>query len=190
MNYKFLQKNKGFTLLETMIAVLILTVALNSLFTLVTSSLFSATYAKNKITAVYLAQEVVDYVRNDRDNTAFKGNNGGDWTSFLAHYGSGNMCFGSYGCVVEPADTNTTTSVSACTSIGCPTLFYDTGATNFDYYTYKNTFGSAVKTSFQRQVLMSTSNGGDELDMTVTVKWMNGGVANTQILRSSLLKWQ
>jgi type II secretory pathway pseudopilin PulG len=187
------QKNKGFTLVETMIAVFILVVALNGLLGLIASSLFSARYAKNDITANYLIQEALDYIRNDRDTVAFQRYGGGDWASFQTKY-SNNGCFSGTGCYMEPS-LNT---ISACSgaigggfgSIGCPVFKYDEAATNKDFYTYQNV---GVNSNFKRQVTMvvnPTINNPDEIDIKVTVEWLNGSLVRSRSSRISLLNWQ
>ena len=188
------QYNRGFTLIETMVAVFILTLSLASLLTLTSSSVFSARYAKNDITANYLLQEVADYIRNDRDNVAFHQNTGGvGWNTFLDTYGYGDgslaTCFLANGCYFEPASISVVPP-TACPSGVCPTLGYDDGAINNDFYTYRNPAGFAPSV-FQRKVLMKINNlNSDELDITVIVTWNNGGLALSRSLHFILLNWQ
>ena len=66
-----LQKDRGFTLIETMFAVIIMAFSITIFMNVVANTLFSARYAKNEITANYLAQEAIDYIRNDRDSIVF-----------------------------------------------------------------------------------------------------------------------
>ncbi|MDE2031133.1 MAG: type II secretion system protein [Patescibacteria group bacterium] len=189
MKSKNLQKNTGFTLIETMVAIFILTLAMNALMGLISSSLFSARYARNEIVANYLVQEAVDYIRNDRDTTALQHYGGGTWNSFLSKYGSstsGTECFNSTnGCEIEPANS----TIQACPSSGCGLLNYDGNATNNDFYTYLTPSGFST-TTFSRQVKMSiNSKNADELDITITVKWKNGNISRTKTLSVSLLNW-
>jgi prepilin-type N-terminal cleavage/methylation domain-containing protein len=112
-----LQKNKGFTLLETLIAIFVMAVAFTSLLSLMTTTMFSARYANNEITATYLAQEAVDYIRNDRDTTAFQG---GNWNDFINHYGATlgtpSVCYSitDPGCNLDAFDLTPATSVVQC----------------------------------------------------------------------------
>jgi prepilin-type N-terminal cleavage/methylation domain-containing protein len=205
INYTFPMINKrqaGFTLLETLVAVFILTIALNSLFSLVANSLFSSQYAKNEITATYLAQEAVDYIRNNRDTEAFQHLGGGTWTSFLGNYGYDQAsCFSSDGCYLDASNPDPTASVQACTSSGCPVFLYDADpvANNrMSYFTY-NTEINAVPTIFKRTIKLSlnpsvpslvSTDPDNELDIVVTVEWKNGSVSLSRVLQASLLKWQ
>ncbi len=182
--------NSGFTLLEMIVAIFIMAVAFTAIMTLMSASIYSSKYARDEITANYLAQEVIDYVRNDRDTTAFQG---GDWAGFLLHYG--NMpgmpvsCLSSDGCTIDVFDSNPFTSVNACDPAPnlCPKMLFDANASNGSYYNYAS---GGVGSNFRRTVYMNTSNSGEELDILVKVEWLNGKVPRTQILKASLLQWQ
>ena len=200
MNKYNIQKNRGFTLIETMIAVFILVLAMNSLLGLLAGSLFAARYAKNDIVANYLTQEAIDYIRNDRDTFAFQqASSGGGWNNFLNRYGyaTSTSCFSTDGCEFEPAKMLVTpTTPSDCNStitspysLPCRTLNYDENATNKDFYTYDNT-GTLPLSGFKRQIIMTYDNSlPDELDIKVTVEWLNGSVAKSKVSRVSLLNW-
>ena len=66
-NKKFFKNKSGFTLLETLVAIMLFVIALSALLALVRDSVTSATYTKNDVVATYLAQEGIDYIRNIRD---------------------------------------------------------------------------------------------------------------------------
>lgn len=186
--------NKGFTLIETMVAVFILMIAINAFFGLIAGSIFNARYAKNEITANYLAQEAMDYIRNDRDTVAFQQmNSGGGWANFISRYDT-NGCFSGNGCIVEPSIG----TVVACSgalgggfgSLPCPIFRYDESGNNAnkDFYTYIPNVG--VPSNFKRQVIMYQNANIDELDIKVTVEWQNGTLSRSKTTRMSLLNWQ
>ena len=60
--------NAGFTLIETLVAVSLLSVAIVAPMSLTTKSLAAAYYARDQIVAFHLAQEAVETVRHFRDN--------------------------------------------------------------------------------------------------------------------------
>lgn len=80
MKKNFRQKNKGpapyeaggfrsgFTLVETLVALSIFTVSILGLLGVLTRSSANINYAKQKMTASYLAQEGMECIRNIRDN--------------------------------------------------------------------------------------------------------------------------
>lgn len=199
--------------METMVAVFILTVTLASLLTIVTNSIFDSRYARNEIIANYLLQEAVDSIRNNRDTIAFQhyddGSGAGDWAKFLNKYGYNNgsnsdTCFVSdlststSGCYIDPLDNSkiplTCSSSGDFGSSDCPVLSFDSNATNNTFYTYavKDTSGNFLpKSNFKRQIAMKISdNNPDELDVRVTLEWLNGSLLRSRSLQLSLLNWQ
>lgn len=61
-------KNKGFSLMEVIIAVAVIITALIAAMTLISFSVSAITSSKSKITATNLAQEGLEIVRNIRDS--------------------------------------------------------------------------------------------------------------------------
>ncbi|MCC6323257.1 prepilin-type N-terminal cleavage/methylation domain-containing protein [Candidatus Nomurabacteria bacterium] len=186
----------GFTLLETLIAIFIMVVAFASLLSLMTTTMFSARYATNEITATYLAQEAVDYIRNDRDTTAIIG---GDWIGFINHYGNyqtipATNCYATAGCYFDVTDTTYSLITPCLTPPGsCPNLNYEESPASGGYYISVPS-STSVPTKFKRTVTIIPGNfvGAipEELMITVRVDWSNGSRPRSQILRASLLKWQ
>ena len=62
------QKNKAFTLIETLVAISIFTMSILGLLSVLASGISNTNYAKQKVAATYLAQEGIEYVRNLRDS--------------------------------------------------------------------------------------------------------------------------
>lgn len=79
--------NKGFTLIETLVAVFILGVSIAGPITFVSSALQSSYYSRDQVTAFYLAQEAVELIKNIRDTNLLNGN---DWTNNLGSCLSGD----------------------------------------------------------------------------------------------------
>jgi Tfp pilus assembly protein PilV len=197
MNKYKKQRNKGFTIVEAMVAIFILTVSVSSMLGITASSAASARYANNEITANYLLQEAIDSIRNSRDTIAFQTKDGtGGWDKFLQRYGSPlDKCFSTGGCylsmdIFKTEDTTTNSSdVSNC-GTSCPYLKYDdTGGHLFYNYTGGDT------SEFKRTVNMKEITP-DEVKVTATLEWTNGDNSNTrstlrtQTLTVYLLNWQ
>ncbi|MFA6257804.1 MAG: type II secretion system protein [Candidatus Paceibacterota bacterium] len=67
MNKFLRQKNKAFTLVETLVSISIFTMSILGLMSILASSISNTNYVKQKITAEYLAQEGIEHARNIRD---------------------------------------------------------------------------------------------------------------------------
>ncbi len=189
MNLFQKQKNRGFTIIEALVAIFILSISVASMLGITASTASSARYANNEVTANYLLQEAIDSVRNSRDTMVFQ--NGSSWNTFLNRYGyaSNSKCFGVSGCVLaiadfDPAGTNNNDVISCNPS--CPALNYDSTAGTTLFYKYT---GGGVLSKFTRKVNMTLITP-DEIKVTATLDWLNGSVAKTQTLEVYLLNWQ
>jgi prepilin-type N-terminal cleavage/methylation domain-containing protein len=189
--------DKGFTLLEVLVAVFMLTVALASLLTIVTDSLFAAKYANNQLTATYLAQEAIDFIRNDRDTTAFQNDN---WSAFVYHYGdpsAPSMCYTPEGCSFDVTDWSFSDMVycdpgliTTFGTITCPQFFMETNLPTTSFYHHNSTSPNAIIVPFKRQIKLQLANSDEEMRISVTIEWMNGSMTKSETLNASLLKWQ
>ncbi len=193
-NNKRILPKAGFTLVETMFAVFILTSTIVGLMTVVSNSLFAARYARDEITVNYLLQEVVDYIRNDRDTTVFL-TDGGTWANFQAKYS--NCSDQGTGCYFNVLTSNGVVTPTQCPYLalgsGCPYLYYDKNADTTPFYVTDNgtNMGSMVKTNFRRKIVVKqNATNPDEIDVIVTVDWLNGGLSMTRSLKTSFMKWQ
>ncbi|MCX6715954.1 MAG: prepilin-type N-terminal cleavage/methylation domain-containing protein, partial [Candidatus Taylorbacteria bacterium] len=77
---KHIPKNKyaekrGFTIVETLVAITILMIAIAGPLVVASKSLFSSNLSKNQMVASYLAQESMEVVKNIRDNNLYLGQN-------------------------------------------------------------------------------------------------------------------
>jgi len=86
-----MKNKKGFTLVETMVAITILTLAISGAFMTANSAIVAAEVARDQLTASYMAQEGIEYVRLMRDNdylAAYKSNTATassvGWNNFLS----------------------------------------------------------------------------------------------------------
>ncbi len=82
------QKEKGVTLLELMITIFVISVGIVGTFGLIERTIQSASIARSRLVAVYLAQEGIELVRNVRDDNLVKGEewdegiNPGEWSVY------------------------------------------------------------------------------------------------------------
>ena len=186
-------KNKqgGFTLVEALTAIFILTFVVVGLMTVVSDSLFATKYAKDEITVNYLLQEAIDYVRNDRDTMVFLNREvgiGDAWTSFYTKYTTANCNNTTSGCSLDVNTSNG--NLISCPSSGCSNLYLDESITgNYFYSTESLGTTRKIKTNFKR-MLNVTSVGDSQIEVKATVYWRNGNSNKSRFLTTTLSKWQ
>ncbi len=165
----------GFTLIETLMAIFILSVALTGPLTIASKGLQTALIAKDQTTAYYLAQDAVEYVRFKRDSNTLEGK---EWLDGFVG------CSVADGCTVD----SVTNVVTPCPSAGCAALNYQESK---NWFTYSSGTG-ITKSSFVRKVTFTAVSGNaDEMTVTVAVSWKDVGVlTRTVVVRENIFKWQ
>lgn len=189
--------SKGFTLIETLIAIFIFSISITALFTLSGTTTNSGQYSKNDIIATYLAQEAADIVRNDRDSIIFqKFNQAGstDWAGFLLKYSS---CFSpDIGCEIDAF----TKSVYECASLddagtpACSTINIYRNQTSIPYIDYygidpTNSVTPIDKTSFRRKIVLYNNPDNNSVLVVITITWKNGLSNKTKVFTETLYDW-
>ena len=175
----FPKGQKAFTLIETLLAVTILVISMSGPLTIAAKSLNSALFAKDQITAFYLAQESVEYLRNVRDTNALNGRSSADpssanyWLTGISHCINVN-------CTVQPTGTSLSSAVVACSG-DCATLKYD--ASN-GFYGYS----SGEDSQFTRFVTMQKVTD-NEYSIISTVSW-RGLVSSQFVVKENIFNWE
>jgi len=111
-----LKEEKGFTILELIIAVFVLTVGIIGAYVAVQSPLHYANVYKDQLVASYLAQEGVELVRNIRDTNWLQGFEADDWKAGLVASAGFDGCDSDYFCEVDYNDTALLSSLVAASS--------------------------------------------------------------------------
>ena len=174
-----------------MIAIAILATAIAGPLSIAAKGLQLALIAKDQVTATFLAQDAVEYVRFVRDSNRLSNT---DWLAGLDGTSNGHTtnssggqatCTGGNNCIVDSLRDQVTycgASLSACTS---QYLYFDPTGGEYTYTTSGNT-----QTIFSRTISIVVPSS-HEADLTVTVQWKDiGGVARSVVLRENLLNWQ
>jgi len=168
----------GFTLVETMVAISLLTIAIIAPMTLTTQSLSSAYYARDQITAFHLAQEAIESVRHARDRNVLK-NALGTTVNLLDGFPALNGA-------PFTVDTTNGDAMALCPGT-CPVLRKSNGG----LYGYDPTW---TPTHLTRTVTATFVNNGinstDEINLSVTVSWQTGSF-NTRsfTISDNLYRW-
>jgi len=163
------RKEKGFTLIETLVALSIFLISIVGIMTVLSSGLTDINSAKKKMTATFLAQEGIEYVRNIRDTNVLYSVSG--WTNFM---GNISDCLTSGGCVIDKD-----LSMIPCTSI-CPVMLYD-DSQGFNY-----SVGDSA--SFIRTIKVVLSGNSEEVNVLSTVSWGTNS-SQSVTLMENLFNW-
>lgn len=176
---KYFNRTSGFTLVEVLVAVSVLSIAILATFTAVSNSMKVTNFTEDQITAYYLADEALEYIRNRRDGNAIQHVNalatGGSvaWLTNIAQV-SGDPCSAGKVCYVDiPANTIGTCSSTAAS---CPVLLYNASSGLYGYV-------SGTATVYKRSITITAINS-TEVSVRVQVSWTAQGITKdyTQIL--------
>lgn len=194
--------SNGFTLIETLIAILLLMTSVVAIMVLVSRILITTRGQRLETTAQYLLQEGVEYLRNNRDSAL---NGGVPWSDYsragpgcpiTVGFGVPSVCEciflpGSTGmCTVDPLSDD----IRLCPASGCPVIVQVESAGRTVLCTPGINcpgFSGVVKpTTFSRSIRMTPNSiNPDELYVDVTVSWQDTGVVRQKTLRTSLFNW-
>jgi len=179
--------DNGFTLVETLVAIMIVLGTLTATYAAVASSIQSSARARDTIAAFYLAQEAFEYVKSQRDTNSLQGR---DWLDDLR---GGNNC-GGQGCFLTVYNEDgspkepSADAFESCTGNECPrpvTQHPDTGA--YGHYDADATVWE--KTPFRRHI--EVTRASDEARVLVTVEWDKADGSTQSIeLREQITNWR
>lgn len=164
------KKNTGFTLLETLVAISILLLSISAPLTIASRGLAASFVARDQITAFYLAQDAIEFIRNTRDN------------NFLS---DANWLNGFSDLIGAPFTVDTIDGdMTPCPLGVCQALNYNDSN---GFYSY----GSGDPSIFTRSVsIQTTDDNTDEIIVSVTISWSTKTFDRTFSVKENLLDWQ
>lgn len=172
----------GFTLVETLVAIGVLSLSIAATFTVVQSSLQNSANAKDQIIAFYLAQEGMEFIKNIRDENALKSTNGqsNTWLTGFSENVTDPCYFGKT-CTVD----SSTKAITVCSgSFGtCPILRQDPN-TGLIGYT-----GGWTATNFRRDIQF-VQISAVEVKVDMFIYWTNRGSTKSMEVTENLFNRQ
>lgn len=170
--------SKGFTLVEMMVAVLIMSIAVVGMIVVSSSGIVNFRYLKDKMNAGYLAGEGIELAHNFRDSYIISPDSGG-WDGFVS---ATSGC--EDGCTMDALYPGIVNSCAVTPDGPCQNIKVLNGV-----YTYGAT--GAQDTKFIRviKIIPITEGGNDEVLVESTVLWREGTKKYTVTSTGSLMNW-
>lgn len=172
--------NSGFTIVETIVALFIFSVSITAMMGVLARGIQNTNYAKNKLTATYLAQEGIEHIRNLRDNYVyFSGING--WKNFLIKL---ETCSNGISCIFDNTKINFTGDdqminslfLIECSKENCLELKYDSSNGSYGY-------SGKEYSGFIRKININESTDRNyAIEVVSTVSFKNGSVSFSEYL--------
>lgn len=198
-------RTRGFTLLETMVAISILLTAMGGPFVVTQVALRTARKASHELVATGLAQEAIEYVRYWRDTNTFRGES--SW--LVGMTGSpdcvGGLDEGPQTCVVDTLKGRDESSVFyatgdppfGCTEdndiFTCPYILYDQNSGLFNYDDSLDPTSNAptvYRRAVHMEVVREVEGNPVEIRVVSEVGWKDIGIPRSIKLEGYLTDWR
>jgi len=187
------QFKKGFTLVETLVATIILAISITALMNVVARGVFNSGYVKNKAIAISLAQEGVELVRNIQDSSLLAGVGAGSQTSEVFTGTLFSSCYG-IDCYIDatqsPLNPQTCTGGNDIDDIDslCPVLRISPDG-YFNYTTGDS--NNPLDARFVRtiSVIQNTNSDIPSARVEVKVEWLQGGAVRSVVYETDIFLW-
>ena len=155
----------GFTLVEMLVAISIFSVSILGLMSVLASGIAGANFAKQKVTATYLAQEGIEYLRNKRDNYMLFPNNNKSFSDFKSEL-LPKCVSGGEGCGFDPYLDPLSSPLFPCGTDASNCKLYINSDQGYDPYF------SGISSGFTRKIWADgTGLGTDEVKIFSEVSW-------------------
>lgn len=164
---------RGFTFVETLVAISILLLAVAAPLTLASQGLTASRISRDSTIATYLGQEAIEYVRNIRDTNALAG---ASWLSGL------EGCIDGVGCAIDVR----TDEIDTCDAEdACEPMMFNTenGAYGLE------AGGDWEETKFTRRVLIETGGSAYEVNVSAIITWEDGIRDRELIIQEYMFDW-
>ena len=189
--YKSIFQSRGFTLVETLVAISILSISIAAVFSAVQNGIRSSTIAKDQVTAFYLVQEAMEFIRNIRDENDLYTISGDpkNWLAGLSS-NSNDPCW--YGDSLVPQKTCKIDSymkdVTTCSNGICPPIKQDSVT---GLYGYTNGPDTSFIRKIQFQKISDIPNKQyDQVLVIISISWVARGITKSFQIKELLFDHQ
>lgn len=182
MERKITQYKKGFTLVETLVATMILAVSITALVSVVAQSVFTSGYIKNRVAAISLAQEGIELVRNIQDNALLAGQGGDTSETFTGTIFS--SCYG-VPCYIDAAQNILNPVV--CNGSCPPLQISPNGYFNYSLGDPDNSLNERFTRTIQ--IFPNSNSTIPSAHVTVTVEWLQGETVRNVSYETDIFLW-
>lgn len=169
-------RNRGFTLLETMVAIFILVLSITGPMVFAQSGLRAAFLARDQVTAFFLAQDAIETIKNLRDENGLNGNN---WLTNICEEEPNVVC------TITIDTTEENPVAEPCTGGVCSAFDIDEDGR----YVYGTNPPNPSR--FTRTIYVRETNNEVEAQIVVEVSWTsNVRVGGSRILvQENMYNW-
>ncbi len=180
---KINKKQGGFTILESIVAIFVLSISIAGAFSAVRQSLSQTTLAKEEVRAFYLAQEAVEIIRNQRDANRLATISNQSITPWLTGISNtpSDPCY--FGKICRIDITKTGGSYFHACGAGWDSCIDMSQNSNTYVYAYS---GTPVKIKREVQIEQVSA---DEIMITVRMSWKKGIIPYEFKAKTHLYNW-
>ena len=169
---KLIENKKGFTIVESLFAIFILVISVTGPMAFTQSGLRASFIARDQVTAFYLAQDAIEYIKNVRDSNSIDSIGGGDavWLDRLGD------CYSDGGCTIDTIDEY----IQSCGTVSnIPGCFHENNLypLKIDNDGFFRTTEGIKDSIFAREIKITPVPSGEpigdvsEVQIEVIVKW-------------------
>lgn len=191
--------------METLVAIFIIMLAITGPMVFTQNALRAAFLSRDQITAFFLAQDAIEYIKNIRDGHVVDiiKSSSADPAGWLGVNGKlVTDCMSGSGCTIDSTKTEATGIIS-CSIESTPGCVEDGQLTNYTplYFNnngyFTNDSNGGTKSIFAREIKMKDAYDGDstkenrEVEVVVTVRWKSHeGVGTREIVvKENIYNW-
>lgn len=178
--FNFNAQQRGFTLIETLVAIFIFSISLVGLSTIASRGIAGVRGSSNEIIAQYLVQEGIEAMRHIRDSNYASMLNGGTetWSDGIT-----NTCPEGDQCIISVKfDSAPFAEIQECDS-ECAPLRLDENTSLYQY-------ARGPVTPFVRTVTWESGATSEEIIITSEVVWEEGRIEKTTTASEIMRHWQ